>query len=168
MMLKRHNTHATLKSVGGQTDSCEIIWSRSHDFKIWRCKKETVSHFHSSVSACLYCEHAMCHKDIISFVLLFDVIFSVNVYVFKEANSWKLVKILLCCLPVNKGGKIVVNVWLSWSKQITDNFKLSFLFSFSWSKVLYLYLIIHLVFVCFFAARHFQCHTLYFKIKVEN
>lgn len=74
-------------------------------------RKKQCPHFHSSVSACLYYEHAFCHKDIISyFFLLFDVTSSVNVFIFKEAHSCKLVRILLCCLLVNKGGKIVVNV----------------------------------------------------------
>lgn len=69
-------------------------------------RKKQCPHFHSSVSACLYYEHAFCHKDIISFFFHFDV----NVFIFKEAHSCKLVTILLCCLLVNKGGKIVVNV----------------------------------------------------------
>lgn len=30
-------------------------------------RKKQCPHFHSSVSACLYYEHAFCHKDIISF-----------------------------------------------------------------------------------------------------
>lgn len=94
--------------------------------------------------------------------MLFDVTFSVNVFIFKEAHSCKLVRIPLCCLLANKGGKIVVNVdRLGANKlQIIANYPFHFVFMVKSVVSLFNYTLV-------FLFLHFQRHTLYFKIKLE-